>query len=77
MTRETLAEAVRQLGLERVLNSRGTTYRKLGLKDMKLNEDELFDWLQREQGMIKRPLIEKEGQFLVGYDEEAILDFTR
>lgn len=66
-----------QLGLDIVLNSKGATFRKLGLKDMGLNDDELFQRLLKEQGMIKRPLIEKNGRFRIGFDETGILEFVK
>ena len=64
-----------QLGIDLVVNSKGATYRKLGLKQKNLNEDELFEVLISEQGMIKRPLIENKGRFWIGFDETGILDF--
>jgi len=73
-----LKEAVSQVGLNELVNSKGTTFRKLGLKDMNLSENELFQWLHKEQGMIKRPLIEKDGKFWAnskGFNAEAILKF--
>lgn len=76
LSADRLQLAVVQLGLDAVLNSKGATYRKLGLKDMNLTPDQAFDWLLREQGMIKRPLIEKDGQFMVGFDEQAIKEFA-
>ena len=72
-----LRDVVAQLSLDVVLNSKGATYRKLGLKKMGLNEDELFQWLLKEQGMIKRPLIEKNGRFWIGFDEQGILKFVK
>lgn len=72
-----LRDVVHQLGIDRVVNSKGTTYRKLGLKQKNLNEEELFEVLITEQGMIKRPLIENKGRFWIGFDETAILDFVR
>jgi len=63
--------------LDVVLNSKGATYRKLGLKTMDLKEEELLLWLVKEQGMIKRPLIENKGRFWIGFDEEGILGFVK
>ena len=66
-----------QLGIDVVVNSKGTTYRKLGLKQKNLNENELFEVLVSEQGMIKRPLIENKGRFWIGFDEAGIVDFVK
>ncbi len=70
-----LRDVVHQLGLDVVVNSKGATYRKLKLKEKNLNDDELFQVLLQEQGMIKRPLIEKDGRFWIGFDEPGILSF--
>ena len=77
---EQLKEAAKQVGLDNLVNSKGATYRKLGLKDMNLSDDELLQWLHKEQGMIKRPLLEKEGKFWgssKGFDREDILAFVK
>ncbi len=77
ISREQLKKIVDQLGLSRVLNAKGPTYRKLGLKDQNLSEDELFEWLLKEQGMITRPLIQKGEAYWVGFDEQGILNFVK
>lgn len=74
LSKETLTQAVNQLGLDIVLNRKGMLYRKLGLKDKNLSDDQLFNELFNEQGMIKRPLIEKNGKYHCGYNEQAIFD---
>jgi len=77
LTREKLAGVVDKLGLDIVLNRTGMLYRKLGLKEKNLSNEQLFMELFKEQGMIKRPLIERNGSFHIGYDEQAILSFVR
>lgn len=65
------------MGIELVVNSKGTTYRKLGLKQKGLNEEELFEVLVTEQSMIKRPLLENKGRFWIGFDEASIINFVK
>ena len=77
LNKTVLSQAVQQLGLDIVLNRKGMLYRKLGLKKKNLNDEQLFEELFNEQGMIKRPLIEKKGVFHCGYDETAILQFVK
>ncbi len=72
-----LEKVINQLGLNIVLNRRGMLYRKLGLKDKNLNDQQLFKELFNEQGMIKRPLIEYKNNFHIGYDEQLILAFLK
>jgi len=77
LSKDTLSMAINQLGLDVVLNRKGMLYRKLGLKDKNLNDIQLFEELFNEQGMIKRPLIEKNANYHCGYDEQAILSFVK
>jgi Spx/MgsR family transcriptional regulator len=77
LDKEKLEKVIKQLGLDIVLNRRGMLYRKLGLKDKNLSDDQLGEELFKEQGMIKRPLIEQKNSFHIGYDEQAILDFMK
>jgi Spx/MgsR family transcriptional regulator len=80
LTLKQLEDAASQIGLENLINSKGPTYRKLGLKNMNLSDKELLQWLLKEQGMIKRPLIHKNGKYWgnsKGFNKEAILDFIR
>ncbi len=71
-----LRTIVNQLGLEKVVNSKGPTYRKLGLKNQNLSDEQLFQILLNEQGMITRPLIKKGDQYWIGFDEEGIKQFV-
>jgi Spx/MgsR family transcriptional regulator len=53
-----------------LLNTKGTTYKKLQLKELNLNDEEKAQWLCKENLLVKRPVIECNGKLLVGYDEE-------
>ncbi|KAA3609760.1 MAG: Spx/MgsR family RNA polymerase-binding regulatory protein [Calditrichaeota bacterium] len=77
LDRDKLNKVIDQLGIDVVLNRRGMLYRKLGLKDKNLNNDQLADELFNEQGMIKRPLIEQGKLFHIGYNEQEILKFLK
>lgn len=77
LEREKLEKIINQLGLNIVLNRRGMLYRKLGLKDKNLSDRQLSEELFKEQGMIKRPLIEHQNGFHIGYDEQAMLRFLK
>jgi len=71
-----LDEFVHKVGLDVLINKRGTTYRNLGLKDKDLDDDQLFDQLLENQTMIKRPVLEQDDAVLVGYDEDAFDSFV-
>jgi Spx/MgsR family transcriptional regulator len=71
-----LDEFVHKVGLDVLINRRGTTWRNLGLKDKNLDEDQLFDQLLANQAMIKRPVLELDDAVLVGFDEDAFDSFV-
>lgn len=65
-----------KVGLDVLVNKRGTTYRNLGLKDRDLSDEEMVGILQENQSMIKRPVLVLDEAVLVGYDEEAFKNFV-
>ena len=66
-----------KVGLDVLINKKGTTYRQLGLKDKNLSDEELLKLLEQNQSMIKRPVLVYENSVLVGYDEEAFENFLK
>ena len=75
ITRAEMARFVDQKGMDVVLNRRGMTWRKLGLKDQNLSDEQLLDQLLEHQGLMKRPVIDRDGDLIVGYDAEAYAAF--
>ncbi|HED09725.1 MAG TPA: Spx/MgsR family RNA polymerase-binding regulatory protein [Caldithrix abyssi] len=74
---EQVKEICDRLGLTKVVNSRGQTYRKLGIKEKQPGDDQLFNLLVEEQAMIKRPLLKNKNNYFIGYDEQGLLEFAR
>ncbi len=66
-----------KVGLDVLVNTKGTTYRNLGLKDKNLSDEEMLEALHENQSMIKRPVLVFENSVLVGYDEEAFETFLK
>ncbi len=64
-----------KVGLDVLVNKRGMTYRKLGLKDKNLSDKEMIEVLEQNQSMIKRPVMVLNDAVIVGYDEEAFRNF--
>lgn len=61
-----------QVGWETVLNKKSTTWRGLDttIKEQKLNQKEAVKLMATHTSLIKRPVIEKEGQVVtVGFEE--------
>jgi Spx/MgsR family transcriptional regulator len=56
--------------ISKLFNARSTTYRTLKLKELNLNSEQQKEWLNKENLLIKRPVIEFEQKVIVGFDEE-------
>lgn len=67
---------VKELGMEIVLNKRGTTWRKLADEDKDgLSEDQVIDLLMENPAMIKRPIMDFGSVRTIGFakkDQEQI-----
>jgi arsenate reductase (glutaredoxin) len=62
----------RQVGWETLLNRSGTTFRKLPDADRQgLDEARAIELMLAQPSMIKRPVLEADGQLLVGFKPEA------
>ena len=77
LTIDELADLEFKVGIDVLVNKRGTTYRTLGLKDKELSTEEMLEVLEQNQSMIKRPILVIEDAVLVGYDEEAFKNFLK
>ena len=72
---ETLAVWLKDIGAEKILNKKGTTWRKLteAEQDTALaSEQGLIDALTTHHSLIKRPVIATPDGFIVGFNEDAI-----
>ncbi|MDX1808070.1 MAG: arsenate reductase family protein [Sulfurospirillaceae bacterium] len=60
--------------VDKLFNKKGTTYRKLGLKELSLGDEDKIKWLAKENMLIKRPVIEYKDQIIVGFDENQYIE---
>ena len=70
----TLADWVKRAGIDKVLNSKGTTYRKLSdaqKAQIKQNVDAALDMMVAKPSMIKRPIVVLDNELIIGFDETA------
>ena len=74
---EEIKELEYKVGLDVLVNKKGTTYRRLGLKDKEISTEEMLELLEQNQSMIKRPVLIKNEAVLVGYDEDAFAGFVK
>ena len=56
--------------LDKLFNSKSTTYRKLNLKELTLDDTQKINWLCQENLLIKRPVIQSESAIIIGYDKD-------
>lgn len=75
LTPNELADFVKKVGLDTLINRRGMKWRTLGLKDKNLSDNDLFEVLLEHQTMIKRPVLLMNDAVMVGFDEEAVTEF--
>lgn len=71
-----LTELSQKVGLDALINRRGTTWRKLELADKNLSDAEMLKVLSENQSMILRPVLVRGDSVMIGYDEEAFEGFT-
>ena len=70
--RATLARVAREVGMKRMFNTSGESYRAGGFKERlaTMTESQALDALAADGKLIKRPLAVAEGVALVGFKEE-------
>jgi len=66
----TLRSWIKAVGWETLLNTRGTTWRKLPEKDKAdMNEDKAMELMLAQPAMIKRPVLKLDKKLHVGFKE--------
>jgi arsenate reductase len=70
---EKLKEWDAKAGYEKFLNKNSSTWKDLSVetKESVKTKEDAFPLIQEKTSMIKRPVIEKDGVLLFGFDEEA------
>ena len=71
---ETVKKWLDEVGPDLILNKKGTTWRKLSEEEQQTaleNETNLITALTTYSSLIKRPVLETEQGYVVGYDEAA------
>lgn len=72
---ETVKQWLDHIGQDLVLNKKGTTWKKLSEQEQQLalsSEQALIEALTTHTSLIKRPVIDQNGQYVVGFDEYKI-----
>jgi Spx/MgsR family transcriptional regulator len=57
-----------QIDMSVLFNTKGTTYRVLGLKGLDLDDHHKTKWMSKENLLIKRPVIQYNSDIIVGFN---------
>ncbi|TCB49379.1 Spx/MgsR family RNA polymerase-binding regulatory protein [Acinetobacter sp. ANC 4779] len=71
---ETLKKWLDEVGQDLILNKKGTTWRKLSEEQQQTaleNQSNLISALTTHSSLIKRPVLQTEQGYIIGYDEAA------
>lgn len=71
-----LQQAISTLGWEKLINQRGTTWRGLADAEKQIDDaNAALVLMQRHPAVIKRPLLQRGDQFIVGFDASQYQQF--
>jgi arsenate reductase len=70
LNKEIIASWLKQLDLDVLINKRGTTWRQLSDKQRdNLRSSNAANMILKHPTIVKRPVIDNDGKFIVGFDE--------
>lgn len=70
LSRAQIEKWLKKVSIEELLNSKGAKFRALKLKNSELDDRARLDWMEKENLIVRRPIIEYgRGAVLVGFDE--------
>lgn len=76
---ETLTVWLKEIGADKVLNKKGTTWRKLSEAEQNhatSNESNLIETLIAQPSLIKRPVLQTPQGYVIGFDEVAYANLS-
>ena len=69
-----IASWLKHQSIDKLFNSRSTTYRNFKLKELDLDEAGKVEWMAKENLLIKRPVIEFNDKVVVGFNQDEYND---
>jgi len=76
LTLSEIADLASMVTFDTLVNRKGTTWRSLKLGDIELTDQQLLELVEKNQTLIKRPVIvDEDGIAMVGFDEDALARF--
>jgi len=68
VSREKIQTWASQAPLSILLNTKGTTYKTLGIKALELDDSGKIEWMSNHNLLLKRPVIEYKDQLIIGFE---------
>lgn len=70
---EILRELIGKIKMEELINMRGTTWKQLDEEQRMsiIDKAAALELMKSQPSMIKRPIVEKYGKFIIGFDEKT------
>ncbi len=68
---EELKEITAKIPLDEILNKKGVVYKERRSELEGLTPDQLLEEMSKDPKLIRRPIVIKDNQVIVGYDEKA------
>ena len=65
-----IKEWLESVDIKILFNTRGTKYRTLKLKELNLDDNAKIEYMAKENYLIKRPVVEYNGEVIVGFNED-------
>jgi len=65
-----IKEWLESVDIKILFNTRGTKYRTLKLKELNLDDNAKIEWMAKENYLIKRPVVEYNGEVIVGFNDD-------
>jgi len=59
------------------LNPRNELYRKLKMKEHPPSRAQALKWMSKEPNLIRRPIVVRGGEIVLGFDEEGLSKLAR
>lgn len=61
---------IKEVGMEVIFNTKSATYKKMGIQDQRLSEDEKIALMIENPTLIKRPVLDDKNRLEFGFSED-------
>jgi arsenate reductase-like glutaredoxin family protein len=72
LTEQEIRELAKDVGVAQIFAKRSPSLKQMGLADQELSDEKMLELMLQEPRLIRRPLVNLEGQLLVGANLKTI-----